>query len=77
MAVVLGQHLLVLSRAKEGYVTRFIELIHGIFEGHLGSLLIVLPDPWRPILEVGREDGLGDVDHEEGSVAGGPAGGCP
>ena len=61
----------------EGYVMRFIKLIHGIFKGCLGSLLAVRPDPRRPILEVGREDGLRSIDHEEGSVAGGLAGGCP
>ena len=75
--VVLAQRLLVLSQAEEGYVTRFIKLIHGIFEGCLGSLLVVHPDPWCPVLEVGREDGLGAIDHEEGSVASGLARGCP
>ena len=55
----------------------FIGLIHGIFEGRFGYLLIVCPNPWRPILEVSQEDGLGAIDHEEGSVAGGLARRCP
>ena len=45
MAVVPTQRLLVLSRAKEGNVTCLVELIHGIREGCLDSLLIVRPDP--------------------------------
>ena len=43
--VVLMQHLLVLGRAEEGNVAHFIELIHGILEGCLSSLLVVRPDP--------------------------------
>ena len=45
--------------------------------GCLGSLFIVRSDPWRSIVEVGWEDGLGTVEHEERCVAGGPAGSCP
>ena len=40
-----------------------------------GSLFIVCPDPRRSIIEVGREDSLGIIDHEEWRVASGPAGG--
>jgi hypothetical protein len=29
-------------------------------------LVIVRPNPWRPILQVGGKDGLGSIDHEEG-----------
>ena len=77
MVVVAAQRLLVLSRVQEGNVTRLIELIHGILEGRLGSLLVVRPNPRRSIVEVGREDSLGTVDHEERCVAGGPVGGRP
>ena len=52
-AVVLVQHWLVLSRAKEGNVTCLIELIRGILEGRLDSLLIVCPNPRCSIVEVG------------------------
>ena len=75
--MVLSQRLLVLGRAEEGNITRLVELIHGVLKGCLGSLLIVCPDPRRPIVEVGREDSLGAIDHEEWRVAGGPAGGRP
>ena len=56
---------------------RLVELIHGVLEGRLGSLLIVHPDPRRSIVEVSREDSLGTIDHEEGSVASGLARGHP
>ena len=75
MAVVLAQCLLVLGRIEEGDVACFIQLVHGILEGRLGSLFVVHPDPWLSIVEVGREDSFGTVDHEEWRVAGGPAGG--
>ena len=65
-AVVPSQHLLVLSRAEEGNVAHLIELIHGILEGRLGSLLVVRPDPRCPIVEVGREDSLRTIDYEGG-----------
>ena len=76
-AVVLSQRLLVFCRAEEGSVVCFIQLVHGILEGRLSSLFIIRPDPWRSIVEVDREDGLGTIDHEEGSVAGGSTGGHP
>ena len=75
--VVSAQRLLVLSRAEEGNVARFIQLVHGILEGRLGSLFVIRPDPWRSIVEVSREDSLGTVDHEEWHVAGGPSRGRP
>ena len=53
---------------------RFIQLVHGILEGRLGSLFIVRPDPWCSIIEVGQEDGFGTLDHEEWHVASGLAG---
>ena len=77
MVVVPAQRLLVLGRMEEGDVTRFIWLVHGILKGRLGSLFIVRPDPRCSIIEVGREDSLGTVDHEEWCVAGGPVGGRP
>ena len=73
MAVVPSQCLLVLGRTEEGNVARFFQLVHGIFEGHLSSLFVVRPDPWRSIVEVGWKDGLRTIDHEEGCVAGSPA----
>ena len=76
-AMVLAQRLLVLGRAEEGNVTRFIHMVHGILEGRLGSLFIVRPNPWRSIVKASREDSLGIVDHEEWCVADGPARGCP
>ena len=74
MAVVPAQHLLVLGRVEEDNVACFIKLIHGVLEGRLGSLLVVRPNPRRSIVEVGWEDHLGTVDHEERCVAGSPAG---
>ena len=71
------QRLLVLGRAEERDVTCFIQLIHGILEGRLGSLFVVRPDPWRSIVEVAQEDSLRTIDHEEWGVASGPAGGHP
>ena len=56
---------------------RLVELIHGVLEGRLGSLLIVHPDPRRSIVEVSREDSLRTIDNEKWCVAGGPAGGHP
>ena len=35
-AVVSVQCLLVLGRAEEGNIARFMQLVHGILEGHLG-----------------------------------------
>ena len=52
-------------------------MVHGVFVGCLGSVLAVCSDPWRSIVEVGWEDNLGTIDHEEWRVAGGPAGGHP
>ena len=52
-AVVLSRCLLVLGRAEEGNIARFIELIHGVLEGRLGSLVVIRPNPWRSIVEVG------------------------
>ena len=48
-----------------------------MFVGCLGSLFVVCSDPWRSIVEVGWEDGLGTIDHEEWHVADGPARGRP
>ena len=62
---------------KEGNIACFIQLVHGLLEGCLGSLFIVCSDTWRSIVEVGWEDGLGTIDHEEGRVAGGSTGSCP
>ena len=75
-AVVPSQRLLVLGRVEEGYIPCFVQLVHGVLVGCLGSLFIVCLDPWRSIVKVGWEDGLGTVDHEEGCVADGSTGGC-
>ena len=72
-----AQRLLVLGRAEEGNITCFIKLVHGILEGRLSSLFIIRPDPWCSIVEVGREDSLGTIDHEEWHVVGGLARGHP
>ena len=45
--------------------------------GCFGSLFVVCYDSWCSIVEVGWEDDLGTIDHEERRVAGGPAGSCP
>ena len=45
--------------------------------GCLDSLFVVCSDPWRSIVEVNWEDGLGTIDHEERHVPSGPAGSCP
>ena len=68
LAVVPVQCLLVLGRVEEGNITRFIQP---------QTLFIIRPNPWCSIVEVGREDSLGAIDHEEWRVAGGPAGGRP
>jgi len=39
--------------------------------GCLGSLFVIRPDPRCSIVEVGQEDSLGAVDHEERRVASG------
>ena len=75
--VVPSQRLLVLGRAEEGDVTRFVQLVLGVLMGCLGSLFVVCSDPWHSIVEVGWQDGLGTVDHEERRVAGGSARSCP
>ena len=76
-AMIPAQRLLVLCRAKEGNITRIVEMIHGILEGRLSSLLVVRPDPRCSIVEVGREDSLRAIDHEEGCIASGLGGGRP
>ena len=68
-AVVPSQRLLVLGRAKEGNIACFIQLVHGILVGCLGSLFVVCSDSWRSIVKVGWEDGLETVHHEERRVA--------
>ena len=75
--VVPPQRLLVLGRVEEGNIARFIELIHGVLEGCLGSLFVVRPDPRRSIIEVSWKDSLETVDHEEWRVVGGPTRGRP
>ena len=62
---------------EEGDVVSFVYLVHGIFVGCPGSLFVICSVSWRSIVEVGWEDGLGTIDHEERRVAGGPAGSCP
>ena len=54
----------------------FIQLVHGVLMGCLGSLFIVCSDSWRSIVEVRQEDGLGTIDHEERRVASGSARSC-
>ena len=54
----------------------FVQLVHSILMGCLGSLFIICPNPWHSIVEVGWEDGLGTIDHEERRVASGSTGGC-
>ena len=76
-AVVPSQRLLVLGRAEEGDVTCFVQLVHGVLVGCLGSLFVVWHDPRRSIVEVGWEDSLKTIDHEEGRVAGGSTKSCP
>ena len=75
--VVPSQGLLVSSQAEEGDVARFVQLVHGILMGCLGSLFIIRPDPWRSIVKVGWEDSLRTIDYEEGCVAGGSTGSYP
>ena len=77
LAVVPSQRLLVLGRAEEGDITCFVQLVHGILMGCLSSLFIICPNPWCSIVEVGWEDGLGTIDHEDRCVAGGSTRGCP
>ena len=76
-AVVPSQRLLVLGRAEEGDVVGFVWLVHGILVGCLGSLFIIRPNSWCSIVEVGQEDSLRTIDHEEWCVADGPARGRP
>ena len=77
LVVVPSQRLLVLGRAEEGDIAHFVQLVHGILVGCLGSLFIVRLDPWHSKVKVGWEDGLGTVDHKEGCVAGGSTRCCP
>ena len=42
-----------------------IQLVHGILEECLGSLIVIRPNPWRSIVKVGQEDSLRTTDHEE------------
>ena len=76
-SMVPSQRLLVLGRMEEGDVAGFVQLVHGILMGCLGSLFVVCPNPWRSIVKVGWEDGLGTIDYEERRVAGGSVGSCP
>ena len=76
-AVVLSQLLLELGRAEESDVACFVQLVHGVLVGCLGSLFIACSDSWRSVIEVHREDGLGTIDHEERCVAGGLSRNCP
>ena len=62
---------------EQGDVSCFVNKVHGVFQGCFVSLLIVGLDPWCSIVEVGREDNLENIDHEEWRVASGPAGGRP
>ena len=73
-AMVPVQRLLALGQAEEGNITCFIQLVHGILEGCLGSLFVVCPDPQCSIIEVGLEDSLITIDHEEWHVTGGLTG---
>ena len=61
----------------DGDVTCLVQLVHGILVGCLGSLFVVCIDPWPSIVEVGWEDGLRTIDHEERRVASGPTGDRP
>ena len=51
-AVVPTQCLLVLGQVEEGDVACFIQLVHGILEGCLGSLFVIRPNPRCFIIEV-------------------------
>ena len=48
-----------------------------LFKGKNDPLFVVCSDSWCSIVKVRWENSLGGVDHEEGCVAGGPAGSCP
>ena len=50
--VVPSQRLLVFGQAEEGDVASFVQLVHGILMGCLGSQFIICPDPWCSIVEV-------------------------
>ena len=77
LAMVPSQCLLLFGRVEEGDIPSFIPLVNGVLVGCLDSLFVVCPDPWRSIVEVGWEDGLKTVDHEERRVASGSTRGCP
>ena len=65
-SVVPSQRLLVLGRMEEGDVAGFVQLVHGILVGCLGSFFVVCFDPWCSVVKVRREDGLDTVDHKKG-----------
>ena len=67
--VVPSQCLLVLGQAEEGNIACFVQLVHGILEGCLGSLFVVWLDPWCTIVEVSQEDSLETIDREEWRLA--------
>ena len=48
-SMVPSQRLLVLGRMEASDVAGFIQLVHGVLVGCLGSLFIVCSDSWRSI----------------------------
>jgi hypothetical protein len=60
--MVQSQGLLILGGVEQGDVTRFFQLVHGIFEEDFVLWLIERFDPRCPILQVSGEDGLGSID---------------
>lgn len=67
--VISPQRLLVFSRMEEGDVLCFVDLIHSILKRHFVALLVVGAHSGHSVLKVCQQNGLGSVDHEEGSKA--------
>ena len=72
-----SQGLLVARRVEERHVLSLIHLVTRVFASSLVLLLFVCLEPWRPVLQVSGEDGLGAIDEEERGNARGSAWGRP
>jgi hypothetical protein len=53
------------------------ELVHNVLKVFLGLQLFVCDYSGCPVVEVGRQECLGAINHKEGCVNRGPTGGHP